>query len=289
MKRFALLIMPLLLSTNLSAAQEVDQSFLFDEEDIVVRVKEDKTNKEDKKIKSEDINNATDLAKTLLDQRPVKLPKINLPEFKSVEQNDRSQDTKKQSIEKLKEAPFGLFWGANETTTQNQGVVLKKTDIKDYVNSYTATSLPKPIDFFDRVYIVFGKDNELYRILAYSKFIDDDSSASQTMKQYKKYSKLLEKKYGHKETFFTPATIETTVKNNKGEDEIVKREAPAGNPEFLSQLASGQAVIYSTYHNNDVAAALSISVDGDKKSYIVIDYKNLSILKEQEQETLDAL
>ena len=117
----------------------------------------------------------------------------------------------------------------------------------------------------------------------------DDSSATKTLDVYNKYSALLEKKYGNKQTFFTPAIIEKNIKNSQGRVEVIKETAPLGNPNFLDQLANGTAVLYSTYNNKDVAAALSIGVDGNKKSYIVIDYKNLSILQEQEQETLDAL
>ena len=137
--------------------------------------------------------------------------------------------------------------------------------------------------------LVFGKEDKLYRILSYSEFIDDDSSATKSLDIYNKYSALLNKKYGNKQEFFTPATVEKTIKNDKGKEEIIKETAPLGNPSFLDQLANGTAVLYSTYNNKEVAAALSIGVDGNKKSYIVIDYKNLSILKEQEQETLDAL
>ena len=70
---------------------------------------------------------------------------------------------------------------------------------------------------------------------------------------------------------------------------IVSKEAPIGNPDFLNQLQQGTATLYSTFHNDEVGAALAINVDGNKKSYIVIDYKNLKILKAQENKTLDAL
>ena len=109
------------------------------------------------------------------------------------------------------------------------------------------------------------------------------------MKEYNTYSDYLNKKYGNKQEDYTPAVISKTVTNAQGKEETVTENAPIGNPEFLSQLLSGDAVLFSTYYNNDVAAALSIGVDGDKKTYIVIDYKNLETLKKQEAETLDAL
>ena len=272
-----------------SAAQNnsFDKSFLFDENDIIVRAEPGEENQAIiKKDLNKDINNAIDQAKNLLQKKPTSLPKINIPETKNERQ---PKQAKILNAEQLKEAPFGLFWGSNQASTLNQGINLTPTKLKDYENSFLATSLPKPIDFFERVYAVFGKDDELYRILTYSKFISDDSSAQKTLDEYNKYSKLLEKKYGNKQEFFTPATIERTIKNTRGKEEIIKETAPLGNPDFLNQLASGNAFLYSTYNNQDVAAALSISVDGEKKSYIVIDYKNLKILQKQEASTLDAL
>jgi hypothetical protein len=72
-------------------------------------------------------------------------------------------------------------------------------------------------------------------------------------------------------------------------DKEITETAPIGNPDFLSQLEQGTATLYSTYNNKNVAAALSINVDGSKKSYIVIDYRNLQALEKQQTKTLDAL
>lgn len=289
MKLFFTSFFATILSVQVSFAQNngLDQSFLFDEGDIVVRAQESSSADNNKNNASEeDINSAINQAKNLLNQQPARLPKIEIPEMKNIQ-------TKKINAtvapEKLAEAPFGLFWGASQTATENQGVILQRTELKDYENSFLATSLPKPISFFNRVYVVFGKDDKLYRILSYSQFINDDSSAQKTLDEYNKYSQLLNKKYGNKQVFFTPAILEKTIKVGKDKEEIVKEKAPLGNPDFLNQLASGKAVLYSTYHNKDVATALSIGVDGEKKSYIVIDYRNLKIIQEQEAATLDAL
>ena len=289
MKLFFTSFFATILSVQVSFAQNngLDQSFLFDEGDIVVRAQESSSADNNKNNASEeDINSAINQAKNLLNQQPARLPKIEIPEMKNIQ-------TKKINAtvapEKLAEAPFGLFWGASQTATENQGVILQRTELKDYENSFLATSLPKPISFFNRVYVVFGKDDKLYRILSYSQFINDDSSAQKTLDEYNKYSQLLNKKYGNKQVFFTPAILEKTVKVGKDKEEIIKEKAPLGNPDFLNQLASGKAVLYSTYHNKDVATALSIGVDGEKKSYIVIDYRNLKIIQEQEAATLDAL
>lgn len=289
MKKYLLLFLVsvLLLPGSLFAQDDsLPQNFLFDDADIIVTAPEEPAVQTPSTAdKEQAAAAAVSSARSLLDQKPAKLRQKNFPKFKT---REISRSLAKDETE-TKDAPFGLLWGASIADTRNQGVQLSTADMKDYVNSFLATRLPKPIAFFDRVYIVYGKEDELYRVLAYSRLIDDDASASKVLGYYNTYSELLNKKYGNKEQDFTPAMINKTVKNAKGQDEIVQEAAPIGNQDFLAQLQSGDAVLFSTYYNKDVAAALSIGVDGDEKSYIVIDYKNLQILEKQEAKTLDAL
>lgn len=289
MKKYLLLFLVsvLLLPGSLLAQDDsLPQNFLFDDADIIVTAPEEPDVQAPSAAdKEQAAAAAVSSARSLLDQKPAKLRQKNFPKFKT---REISRSLTKNEAE-TKDAPFGLLWGASIADTRNQGVQLSTADMKDYVNSFLATRLPKPIAFFDRVYIVYGKEDELYRVLAYSQLIDDDASASKVLGYYNTYSELLNKKYGNKEQDFTPAMINKTVKNAKGQDEIVQEAAPIGNQDFLAQLQSGDAVLFSTYYNKDVAAALSIGVDGDEKSYIVIDYKNLQILEKQEAKTLDAL
>lgn len=281
-KIFALTFLSFLISLNCSAQEKaLPQNFLFEDSDIIVKAEETPaaTIDESKNSAAQAVNEA----KRLLNQKPIKIRKKT---FAGIKNRIPGFDEKKYN---LQEAPFGLTWGAGMADTRYQGVHLTPVDMKDYTNSFLAEHLPKPIEFFDRVYVVFGDENELYRILAYSRLIDDDASASQAVYQYKTYSVLLSKKYGNRQENFSPARIDKTITDSNGRPKTIQEEAPIGNPDFLSQLQSGEAVLFSTYSNNDVAAALSVGVDGDKKSYIVIDYKNLKIFKEQESDTLDAL
>ena len=281
-KIFALAFLSFIISAN-SAAQEntLPQNFLFEDSDIVVKAPETSPSAaEDSKVSAAQAVNA---AKELLNQKPIKIRKKT---FAGIKNHVSGFDEKKYN---LQEAPFGLTWGSSMTDTRYQGVQLSPVEMKDYTNSFLAEHLPKPIEFFDRVYVVFGDENELYRILAYSRLIDDDASASQVIYQYKTYSVLLSKKYDNRQENFSPALVDKTIPNSSGRTPTVQEEAPIGNPDFLNQLQRGEAVLFSTYNNDDVAAALSVGVDGDKKSYIVIDYKNLKIFKKQESDTLDAL
>ena len=284
-KLFVLLLF-CLLSPLIAVAQDsaVPQNLLFDDADIIVTAEEPKAHEEQaSKPNREAADHALDSARKLLSQRPVKL------QHKNFQITKKAPLKKNLQTGKTREAPFGLIWGESIADTKNQGVFLTPVEMKDYKNSYSANRLSKKIDFFDHVFVVYGEEDELYRILAYSILMDDDASASKALQAYQTYSALLEKKYGNKKEDFTPATLTKTVKNNQGKEETVTETAPIGNPDFLEQLQNGTAVLFSTYQDNDVAAALSIGVDGDKKSYIVIDYKNLNILKKQENKTLEAL
>ncbi len=285
------LLFLIIISTPVFAQNNtLPQDFLFDDSDIIITAPTTSSNTA-KKIEYSDSDKAEAIsqARKLLGKKPIKLESISIPKTKTSSQKKVVASTSTSDVHVLKEAPFGLIWQSTIADTKNQGVILASVDMKDYSNSFLATRLPKPISFFDRVYVVFGKDDELYRILAYSQFIDDDDSASKALKQYNTFSELLNKKYGNKQEFFTPTIISKTIKNSRGQNETIEEKLPIGNPEFLSQLETGSATLFSTYHNDSVAAALSIGVDGNKKSYIVIDYKNIQILKEQEAQTLDAL
>ena len=227
---------------------------------------------------------AEESARRLLEQKPRALRKQTFPKLRS-----RPTAEPSKLVSRTQSAPFGLIWGSTIAETKNQGILLTPIGEKDYVNSFSATRLPKAVDDIARVDVTFGEDDRLWRVIAYGKLLDDNASADKVMQLYKIYSDLLTKKYGHPEEFFTPAQINVTRKNDKGRDITVQEPAPIGNPDFLKQLQSGAAELYSTYYNQEVGAALAVNVDGDGKSYIVIDYKNLQILNAREQETLDAL
>ncbi len=231
-----------------------------------------------------DAEDARNQAKELLKTRSQNLRKQNFPTLRQRTSKINTEDTYRYQA-----APFGLVWGASVTDTKNQGVELQSIEEKDYVNSFNAKHLPKPIAEFDRINLTFGENNELWRIIAYGQLNEDDSSCSVGLRQYKIYASLLAKKYGKAQEYYTPAmiTVETTDSRSKPTTE--QKAAAIGNPEFCSQLEAGSAVLYSTFENAEVGAALALNVDGSGKSYIVIDYKNLRILRAKENQTLEAL
>ena len=273
-------IFSLLLFTAATAQAQSSENFY---EDILV----------DEEIQVEDkADDAVRDARRLLQEKPKPIT-IERPEFKRRKKPQPVKKAEKTAApEDLSAAPFGLLWGATVADIKNLGITLTPIEIKDYLNSYAATTLPKPIKTFREVDVTFGADNELWRIIAYGELLDDTPDAAKVMRLYKDYSQLLAQKYGNAKEMFTPAVkmVEKKIeKQGRKETVTVPEDQPIGNPEFLSQLQSGDAVLFATFENGDVGAALAVNVDGDNRSYIVIDYKNLKILKERQQKTLDAL
>lgn len=250
-------------------------------------------------IKEEKLNQsaaeAAAKAGQLLKTKTGKL-KINVPKVERITRSSTTAPVKSkapaQDVQNLAAAPFGLLWKAGIDTIKELGVILNPIDEKDYVNSFSATHLPKDPKGFRDIYITFGEENELWRILAVGDFINDEPDASKVLKEYRKYVRLLTQKYGNPQEFFDPKITQVEKKvmvNGLEKTEIENVPEPIGNPDFLAQLQSGEANLYSTFEGNNIGAALAINVDGDGKSYIIIDYKNIKILQDREKETLDIL
>lgn len=196
---------------------------------------------------------------------------------------------KRAEVEKLSPAPFGLNWGATILDTRDLGVTLTPIGEKDYVNNFSAGNLPKSLNGFRSIDLTFGIENELWRIIAYGDFMQDTPDAAMVLRQYRRFYQLLERKYGNAQQFFTPQPTTETLQQSSAAQETPKVDNSIGNPHFLAQLQSGEAELYATFEGHDIGAALSVNVDGSGQSYIVIDYKNLKILRQREEQALDTL
>ena len=190
-------------------------------------------------------------------------------------------------------APLGLKWLATVDEIEYLHVRLEPVERKDMPNSYIATNLPNPVSAFREVLVSFGEDDALWRIEAYGKFIDDDSTAAKGLKEYRKYYQLLEKKYGNAHEFYTPAVVnvDETVTNADGTQSVVstQQEMPKGADGFLQKLITGEATLYATFENGSVGVTLALLANGDDQTYIVVDYKNLSAGRKEMEELYDAL
>lgn len=243
---------------------------------------------DDIKLKEDSVD-AKEAARRLLDSKP-KIIKI---EGQALPFRTYQPAAPVETVTKYGEAPFGLSWGATYNQTKALGVDMKKIERKDNPNSFIVTKLPKPLADFNQVVASFGEDNSLWRIVGYGAPAADDASASKVLRLYRRYYKLLNQKYGNGKEFFTPkiSTLEKTVKDEYGKDKIekIQKEEPIGGANFLQELQNKEAVLYATFEDDNVGAALTVSVNDRGQSYIIVDYTNLKIYREREEETLDAL
>lgn len=263
-------------SSNLCTAEENNnfRDFLISDEIIV----------------EEKANEAKTEAGRLLDSAPRKIEIKGL----KVESIRRGRETKKETltpptpeiINKYGEAPFGLAWGTNTSYIRDTGVELE--EIKDELNprTFLATHLPKPGADFEKVSTYFGRDNKLWRIIAYGTVFTDNSRGSLVLKEYNKYSRLLEKKYGNKKERFAPkiTKIEKVKEISKGETEVIVEtiKSEIGGENFIKEIKNEETTLYTTFTDGKLVIALSIAVDENDKSFIIIDYKNIELIKEQE-------
>lgn len=289
--RFALLAAFTFAAAPLSAQENTPNFYqdLLISDELKAREAQEKAEARHRQQLEQAKNSARGILTTKTKNLKVDVPKLERRKTETPAKSDKEVAAATQNLDS---APFGLLWKASIEATKNLGVILTPIEQKDYVNSFAATHLPKDPKGFRDIYLTFGEENELWRMIAYGEFINDTPDAAKVLKEYRMYSRLLSRKYGKAKEFFTPAmkTIQKTVREN-GQD-IVKTEQipePMGNANFLKQLQSGEADLYSTFEGDNIGAALAINVDGDGKSYIIINYTNIKILKEREEETLNIL
>lgn len=244
-------------------------------------------------LKQQKLEKAQNSAKNLLFRKSENL-QLEIQGMDKLSVKREKTDNKTEIIEtqNLEEAPFGLFWKANVETIKNLGVILKPIEQEDYKNVFEAQQLPKGSKGFQKVQITFGEENELWRIYAVSDFMDDNQRASKGLRLYEMYARLLNKKYGNQKDFYTPAykTVEKEVMEQRRRVKVTEQvPEKLENENFLKQIQSGEATLYSTFEGNGIGVALALNADGNGQTYIVIDYKNLKILQEREQEAYNLL
>ncbi|MBR2299590.1 MAG: hypothetical protein IJ870_03330 [Alphaproteobacteria bacterium] len=228
-------------------------------------------------------------ASEILDRQPLKLEigenaKINL------------RETKNEDIVPVpprEPAPFGLKWLATTDEIKYMKILLRPKQVKDSPNSYIAENLPKPVKAFKEVLLSFGETDALWRIAGYGKEMEDDSKATKGLEEYKKFYDILNEKYGNAQEFYTPAVInideEIVSEDGVKTHNIKQKILEMGEEGFKQKLMSGESTLYATFENDHIGVTLALLANGDGKTFIVIDYKNLKINEVEQQEIFDAL
>lgn len=216
--------------------------------------------------------------------------KVELDKYEAHKSNLQRHENKSAFWEP---APFGLKWLAPIKEIRALHVRLQQVEVKDAPNTYAVHNLPKPVNAFRDVLISFGYNNSLWRIAAYGKFIKDDSSASKGVAEYKKYYNLLSEKYGNAQEFYSPAieNVEEVVPHDDGTSttSLKQRAIEIGDVGFLKKLMSGEATLYATFENETIGVTLALLADGEGQTYIIVDYKNLTATKRENEDLYDAL
>ena len=110
---------------------------------------------------------------------------------------------------------------------------------------------------------------------------------------FQKFYDILEEKYGNGEEFYTPyvKNVEETIIADDGTTTKTIKQyfMQIGDDGFKQKLMSGEVTLYATFENERVAVTLALLADGEGKTYIIVDYKNLKKNEMDLKEVYDAL
>lgn len=261
----------------------------------------------------ESLTNSRAKARDLLSEKPNVL-KLRETEERMLEEGARKREElahklderkyienrKKNMIEditsRLQKAPFGLYWDATLEEMQMMDFILQPVQHEDYKGSYRVSNPQQRYAFFTSVIAVFGLQDHLWSIYAQSAPQEDEADASKVLKLYQQYYEALKKKYGNDKEFFTPYTYVEEQVEIQGEGEKQKKivtevthENPKGGANFLKELQAEKTSLYATFENNDLGIILRVAVNEEGKSFITINYKNLEIMKNENNANLENL
>ena len=254
---------------------------------------------------------AKDAARDLLQQKPtiLNLRKNDLKSLEQLEEKTReirsktekiaqekeeAEETEEDRIKKLKAkyqyAPFGLYWAASQENIKKFGFELLPAERKDYKNVFQVANPQQKNNTFAYIIAIFGMQDKLWCVYAQGIPQEDDAKATKVLALYHRYFEALSAKYGNAEEHFEPYTYEERLIKGEGEKKkviTVTKQNPLGGDNFLQELQEGKAVLYATFQNDKIGVTLGVSVDGDGKSYISVDYKDFALMDSEQQTILN--
>lgn len=258
-----------------------------------------------------DDEQAKDAARDLLQQKPtiLNLRKNDLKSLEQLEEKTReirsktekiaqekeeAEETEEDRIKKLKakyqSAPFGLYWAASQENIKKFGFELLPAERKDYKNVFQVANPQQKNNTFAYIIAIFGMQDKLWCVYAQGIPQEDDAKATKVLALYHRYFEALSAKYGNAEEHFEPYTYEERLIKGEGEKKkviTVTKQNPLGGDNFLQELQEGKAVLYATFQNDKIGVTLGVSVDGDGKSYISVDYKDFALMDSEQQTILN--
>ncbi|MBQ7632635.1 MAG: hypothetical protein IJS88_00790 [Alphaproteobacteria bacterium] len=205
-----------------------------------------------------------------------------LPEFTSTaaSQQIATKSTEKESKvgENIElKAPFGLTWGISKEQTEADGFKLRASTIENRTGAYLVENPRQQRAAFKSIIAIFGEQNHLQMIYAQSPLLDDTPNAEKVLQLYHEYFAALSKKYGNAKEHYQP-----NKSQNMPASEI-------GNDTFLQDLKDEKTFLFATFGNDAIKVTLSVFVNEDTRSFIVLNYENTTVCRQEQEENLNEL
>ncbi len=234
-----------------------------------------------------------DSQQKIIDQGKKEREKLEERINKKKADEERAREKKEYIQKNFEPAPFGLFWDISPQETRDLEFEMKPTKRADYQEVYLLKNKTQQ-DTFEHIMAIYGTQNHLWCIYAQGKPINDQSNAEEILKVYKKYYTALDKKYGNAKEFFKPykyteEIVEETDDPKKPKITKIEKENPLGGPTFLEELRDDKASLYAVFDNGKIGVTLSVFVDKNNQSYITLDFRNLSLMKQEKEADLSEL
>lgn len=224
-----------------------------------------------------------------LEQLQEKTREIRSKTEKIAQEKEEAEETEEDRIKKLKakyqSAPFGLYWAASQENIKKFGFEMLPAERKDYKNVFQVVNPQQKNNTFAYIIAIFGMQDKLWCVYAQGIPQEDDAKATKVLALYHRYFEALSAKYGNAEEHFEPYTYEERLIKGEGEKKkviTVTKQNPLGGDNFLQELQEGKAVLYATFQNDKIGVTLGVSVDGDGKSYISVDYKDFALMDSEQ-------
>ena len=234
-----------------------------------------------------------DSQQKLLDQGKKEREKLEERINKKKADEERAREKKEYIQKNFEQAPFGLFWDISPQETQDLEFEMTPAKRADYEEVYLVKNKSQQ-ETFEHIMAIYGTQQHLWCIYAQSRPITDKSNAEEILKVYKKYYNALDKKYGNAQEFFKPykyteEIVEETDDPKNPKITRIERENPLGGPTFLEELRDDKASLYAVFDNGKIGVTLSVFADKKGRSYISLDFKNLSLMHQEKEADLSDL
>ncbi|MBR6356493.1 MAG: hypothetical protein IKR92_06540 [Alphaproteobacteria bacterium] len=223
------------------------------------------------------------------------------PKVIAARKAEAEKQRKEQLVSGHEKAPFGLYWGLTKEQAESLGFQFKPATLENYQNVYALVNPKQQQKQFDPIFVIFGDRDHLHTVYAEGVFAKDTPKAEKVLRIYDQYYTALKKKYGnekeyfkpnkHEETIEAPAAVKQTADDAeiKGKAKTVTVEHPRGNDDFLKELQEEKASLYAVFGNQKVKVTLSVEVNEEGQSRIVLDYENLKTQQSDSKDTLSDL